>query len=238
MTKQATLGPIDPSVNSPMNPIAVFNNQQIQVPVNVEFINGYLEMAKIELGITDQNAMASILDNLSNKIHPLVLWQVQRTRAQIQMLVRKLLKHQSMDSKKQEEIIKFLCKESGSHDYTIYRKEARDELGLNVEHPDDELYDIIKAIYVDIKQEMELDTPFVPPLLLAKSNPCQYSFHRAIIDSVRGGGDIFISEGRMSKQILPPPPVPGLPPGVILPNSWPQSLVQDNHTFEGWRHLS
>ena len=237
MTKQATLGPIDPSVNSPMNPVISVNNQQIQVPVNVEFINGYLEMAKTEFGITDPNALAAILENLSNKIHPLVLGHVQRTRVQIQMLARKLLKHQSMDSQKQDEIIKFLCKESGSHDYTIYRKEARDELGLNIENPDDELYDIIKAIYDNVKQEMELDVPFVPPLLLAKSNPCQYSFHRVIIDSIKGGSDVFISEGQMSKQILPPNSVPGLPQGVILPNTPPQSLIQDNHTFDGWRHL-
>jgi len=32
MTKQATLGPIDPSVNGPMNPIVTINGQQIQVP--------------------------------------------------------------------------------------------------------------------------------------------------------------------------------------------------------------
>jgi hypothetical protein len=229
MTKQATLGPIDPSVNSPMNPVVSVNDQQIQVPVNVEFINGYLEMAKTEFGITDQNALAAILDNLSNKIHPLVLGHVQRTRVQIQMLARKLLKHQSIDSQRQDEIIKFLCKESGSHDYTIYRKEARDDLGLNIEKPDDELYDIIKAIYNDIKQEMELDIPFVPALLLAKSNPCQYSFHRVIIESFDVGSDVFISEGQMSKQLLPPQPVQGL--------LQPQFLIHDNRTFDGWRHL-
>ena len=38
-----------------------------------------------------------------------------------------------------DEIISFLTSESGSHDYTIYRDEARDELGLNIEKPDDEL---------------------------------------------------------------------------------------------------
>jgi len=123
MTKQATLGPIDPSVNGPMNPIAVLNNQQVQIPVNVEFVNGYLEMAKTELGISDKSALATLLDNLSNKVHPMVLGQVQRTRAQIQMLAKKLLKYQAItDEDKHDDIIKFLCKESGSHDYSIYRK--------------------------------------------------------------------------------------------------------------------
>jgi ClpP class serine protease len=147
MTKQATLGPIDPSVNGPMNPIVTINGQQRQIPVNVEFINGYLEMAKIELGINDQAALAQILDNLSNKVNPMVLGQVQRTRAQIQMLAKKLLAHQNIDETKHDEIINFLCKESGSHDYTIYRREAKGELGLNIEKPDDKLYSIINAIY-------------------------------------------------------------------------------------------
>jgi ClpP class serine protease len=233
MTKQATLGPIDPSVNSPMNPVVSINNQQVQFPVSVEFVNGYLEIAKTELGISDQKALATILDNLSNKIHPLVLGQVERTRAQIQMLAKKLLKYQPVNTQKQDEIIKFLCKGSGSHDYTIYRKEAREELGLNIEQPDDTLYAIIKEIYADIKKEMELDTPFTPPLILARENTCQYSYHRAIIDSLQGGGDIFITEGQMNKQTS----LPQAAPGGFAPAIMPQTIIQDNRTFEGWRHI-
>jgi ClpP class serine protease len=237
MTKQATLGPIDPSVNGPMNPIVIINGQQRQVPVSVEFINGYIEMAKTELGISDQNALAQILDNLSNKVNPMVLGQVQRTRAQIQMLAKKLLAHQNIDKAKHEDIINFLCKESGSHDYTIYRREAKGELGLNIEKPDDKLYSIINAIYEDIKSEMELDNSFEPQLLLAGSNLYQYSCHRAIIESISTGKDVYISEGQLSKQIINPQIQSGFPPGMISPNILPQTIIQDNRTFEGWRHI-
>jgi hypothetical protein len=237
MTKQATLGPIDPSVNGPMNPSVLFNNQQRQVPVSVEFINGYIEMAKTELGITDQTALANILDNLSNKIHPMVLGQVQRTRTQIQMLAKKLLKYQTIDETKQDDIVKFLCKESGSHDYTIYRKEAHDELGLNIEKPDDALYAVINAIYTDIKTEMELDNPFEPSLLLSGSPVHQYSCHRVVIDSISGAKDVLISEGQLNKQVLQPQIPNGIPPGMVIPNMLPQTLIQDNRIFEGWRHI-
>jgi ClpP class serine protease len=234
MTKQATLGPIDPSVNSPMNPVVVINNQQMQVPVSVEFINGYLEMATKELAVTDNATLSTILDNLSNKIHPLVLGQVQRTRAQIQMLAKKLLKHQKLDEQKQDDIIKFLCKESGSHDYTIYRREAQNELGLNIETPDEHFYSIINTIYTDIKNEMELDIPFAPQILLANKKEEPYSYHRAIIDSVSSGGDVFISEGLLTKQVIQPQM---MPPGVPT-IGMAQTLIQDNRTFEGWRHIS
>ena len=233
MTKQATLGPIDPSVNGMLNPQVIINNQQIKVPVNVEFINGFIEMAKTDLNIKNDSALANILNNLSNQVHPLSLGEVHRTKAQIQMLAGKLLKHQKISKKKQTEIINFLCKESGSHDYTIYRREARDELGLNIENPDDLQYSIIKKIYNDIKIEMELDKPFDPQLMLAQNASINYSFHRAIIETTGGGSDIFISEGRLNKQVFPQQ--------VLGPNQAPiqmnQVIVQDNRTFEGWKHI-
>jgi hypothetical protein len=229
MTKQATLGPIDPSVNSMLNPQVVINNQQIQVPVNVEFINGYIEMAKNDLKIKNDSALADILNNLSNQVHPLSLGQVHRTKAQIQMLARKLLKYQKIPYKKQKEIVNFLCKESGSHDYTIYRREAQEELGLKIEKPTDSLYSIIKDIYDDVKIEMELDNPFDPQLILAQNNSFNYSFCRAIIETVKGGSDIFLSEGDLNKfqQQFPVP-------NQIQMN---QVFVQDSRTFEGWRHF-
>jgi hypothetical protein len=233
MTKQATLGPIDPSVNSMLNPQVVINNQQIQVPVNVEFINGYIEMAKNDLKIKNDSALADILNNLSNQVHPLSLGQVHRTKAQIQMLARKLLKYQKISYKKQNEIVNFLCKESGSHDYTIYRREAQDELGLKIEKPTDPLYSIIKDIYDDIKIEMELDNPFDPQLILAQKNSLNYIFSRVIIETIKGGSDIFLSEGVLNKQVIPQQ-VMGSGPMPIQMN---QVFVQDSRTFEGWRHF-
>lgn len=232
MTKQATLGPIDPSVNGIMNPQVVINNQQVKVPVNVEFINGYLEMAREDMKITSDVALANILTSLSNQIHPLSLGEVQRSRAQIQMLARKLLKYQKMDKRKQEAIIKFLCKESGSHDYTIYRKEAHEELGLNIEKPNDELYALIKGIYADVKTDMQLDIPFDPQMLVSSIPGLAYSFTRAIIESIPGGCDRFLSEGNISKQIVPQQ-IPGPGPMPLIVN---QTLVQDSRNFEGWRH--
>ena len=109
---------------------------------------------------------------------------------------------------------------TGSHDYTIYRKEAKEELGLNVEKPDDELYATIKAIYQDIETELELRNPFNANVLLAVKNPSQYSLRRALIESVDGGCDVFLSEGTLAKH--------------QLQNG--QVATQDSRTFEGWKH--
>lgn len=134
MTKQANLGPIDPSIHSALNPQIPGGNPQAKAPVSVEAVQGYLDIAKEDLGIKDQQALANVLIDLSNKVHPLVLGEIFRQRSQIRSLAQKLLNTQVTDSSKLEQIIAFLCSESGSHDYAITRREAA-EMGLNIEKP-------------------------------------------------------------------------------------------------------
>lgn len=230
MTKQATLGPIDPSVNGPFNPnIPGINNPNAKLPVSVEFVNAYVEMAKETFGITDSQSMSGILLNLSEKIHPMTLGQVYRTRSQIQMLARKLMKWHHLSSEQEDEIVKFLCSESGSHDYAIRRKEAVEHLGLHVEKPTMDFYKIIKAVYDDISRELELENPYNPNILLNQQNPYHYSFRRGLIESLYNGTDVYLSEGELSLSHVGG----GMSPMGPVPI---QNQLQDNRMFEGWRH--
>lgn len=226
MTKQAALGPIDPSINGPLNPtIPGVNDLNAKIPVSVESVNAYLEMAQKDFGISDQRCMTDILLNLSEKIHPLTLGQVYKSKSQIQMLARKLMKWQQLEPEKENAIISFLCSESGSHDYSIRRKEAKDYLGLKIETPSTDLYKIIKNIYDDIEEEMEMNSPLNPSIILNANNTCKYSFRRGLIESVTTGTDVFITEGELSKNSFVP--APGMPV---------QTSINDNITFQGWRH--
>lgn len=224
MTKQATLGPIDPSVNTPLNPGIPNAGPDARVPVSVEAIKGYLELAKHELSIKDDVALASIFSDLSNKVHPLVLGEVYRAISQIRMLAEKLLKNQVTDQDKVEKIISFLCSESGSHDYTINRREAKNNLGLNIEKPSNELYNIIKETYNSIKKELELNVPFNPHMYLGENSNASYQFKRVIIESLDGGSDYFESQGMLRQFTL------------TSPEGITQSGINDQRTFEGWRH--
>ena len=142
------------------------------------------------------------------------------------MLAKKLLANQKHAEEKLEELLRFLCSESGSHDYTINRREARDELGLPIEKPDDELYALIKAIYDDIASELELALPYDPNSLLGTDNAKDYCLPRALVESVAGGSHRFCSEGKLVRSQVQPKP------GVV------QVAIQDNRTFEGWRHVN
>lgn len=230
MTKQATLGPIDPSVNGPFNPnLPGVNDPNAKLPISVEYVNAYIEMAKTNFAITDQRCMADILLNLSDKIHPMTLGQVFRTRSQIQMLARKLMKWHKLTPEQEDEIVKFLCSESGSHDYSIHRNEAVEHLGLHVEKPSMEFYQVIKAIYDDISFELEFEHPYDPGILLNQMNPYSYKFRRGLIESLYNGTDVYLSEGTLSMTKVGG----GMSPMGPIPV---QNQLQDTRTFEGWKH--
>ena len=211
MTKQATLSPIDPSLNSPLNPID--SNKQT-LPVSVEAVKGYIELAKAEVGLKKNVALGAVLTKLSEYVHPLVLGQVYRTRAQIKMLASKLLKNQIKNRKKLSKIIDFLCSDSGSHDYTINRREAKIELGLNIEKPSDKQYAVIKQLYNDFSDELELNDIFDPQIIQGA-----YRVRRGFVESISGGSDYFVTEGECVT--------------VNTPNG---PGIQVRRLFEGWRH--
>lgn len=224
MTKQATLGPIDPSVNTLLNPQVPGAAATSKVPVSVEDINAFLDFSKS--GLKHDESPGQLLTELAKQVDPIVLGNAFRARAQISMLARRLLSKQIQSQQQIDNILEFLCSESGSHDYTINRREARDELGLNIQKPDDKLYKLIKAIYDDIASELQLTIPYDPNVLLGADNQVTYNFRRALIESIQGGSDVLISEGQLSRQSVQ------LRPGGV------QDALRDNRQFEGWRHES
>lgn len=233
MTKQATLGPIDPSLNSPLNPQnpQIPNNPQARIPVSVESIQGFFDLAKNELKLNDEENLKDVLLNLSEKVHPLVLGNVYRSRTQIQMVARKLLQKQlgAEETEKIEKIVSFLCSDSGSHDYAIYRNEASKELGLTIEKPNDEQYLKIKEIFDDIRDELKLLEPFNHNLELGGNMTANYSCRRVLLESIDGGTDVYVTEGALIKAnqvINQPPPLPPIT----------RSTIENQLNFEGWKH--
>jgi hypothetical protein len=222
MTKQATLGPIDPSLNGPLNPQIPGAAPDSRASVSVEAVRGYIEMAKQDLGIKGSRDMAEVLNNLSSKVHPLVLGSIFRSRSQIQSLARELLKMQVKDATKTKKIIDFLTSESGSHDYTINRREAR-QLGLNVEIPSQALYDLLKEWLLTLREELQLNLAFDPHAVLGAEASAKYSCTRGLIESTAFPGQIFVSEGELKRVQM------------IHPQLGQQEAVNDTRLFEGWR---
>jgi hypothetical protein len=222
MTKQATLGPIDPSLNGPLNPQIPGGAPDARAPVSVEAVKGYIEMAKTDFGLKVGPDLVTVLTSLAQQVHPLVLGAIFRSRSQIQFLAKELLKGQVKDANKVKKIVDFLCSESGSHDYTINRREAR-ALGLNVETPTDGLYRLLKAWYHSVSSELELRTPYDGNAVLGPNPTVQYEFVRALIESTASRGSKFVSVGTLTRLQIQHPQL-----GI-------QDAINDTRTFEGWR---
>jgi hypothetical protein len=223
MTKQAALGPIDPSLVHPLGPQISNGNQLARIPVSVEAVRGFLDAAKVDLKIEDSALLGSILNDLSNKVHPLVLGEIFRSRAQIRFLAEKLLNEHVQDSGKVQAIVDFLCADSGSHDYTINRREAA-ALGLPVEKPSAEFYEQLKAVHKDYSAQMKLSEPFNPMTMAMPNSSTNYQMVRGLIESVSGGSFGFVSEGTMVRSTVATP-------------QGQQEQIEDRRIYEGWKML-
>ena len=183
MTKQATLGPVDPSINTPLNPKIDDNQPNARMPVSVEAVNGFVELAKSSVGNADSETLKDIFVQLAQKVHPLVLGEVFRSQSQIGMLAKKLLLYADIETSNINKIVSFLRSESGSHDYTIHRREAK-KLGLNVKKPSSDFYLIIKNLYDDFANKMKFAQTWDPVQELQQKLELRYNNKLCILESV------------------------------------------------------
>lgn len=219
LTHQSTLGPIDPSLNSPLGTKVKINGQEISLPTSVESVKGYFNLAKHELGIRTSRDLIQAFLKLSETLNPLLIGDVYRRQGQIKMIAQKLLVYQNCKKKQKTSIINFLCSDSGSHDYAINYTEAK-QLGLNVELASDELNSLINDWYNIICDELQLNNPYNPILELAQQNSKSYEYKRIILDSLEYGREQFVSKGTLQK--------------IILQSGVPNQQINDNRIFEGW----
>ena len=200
MTKFASLSPIDPSTTNPLNPAVSFNGQTQVLPLNVEDLAGFKNFIKDEWKIKGQGELSEILLLLSEKVHPLALGKTYRARQQIDSLATKLLEQHRNDENTINKIVKKLSKELGSHDYFMYRKEAQELLGSQIEMNDEE-EDMIWSLQDNFSEEMELGKEFNPQLL-GNKGVNDFYIKRVLMES-ENEGDKLIQEGK----IMPGKPV-------------------------------
>lgn len=234
MTKTSVLGPIDPSINRPLNPAVNINGQVQQLPLSVESVAGFKGLVSDEWGIKKQPELSTILKLLSEKVHPLALGDVYRVRQQIELLATNLLKLHRTDDRNIKKIVKKLTKELGSHDYLIFRKEAKELLKDQV-IIDNEIGQLIGELYRDFVEEMELGIPFDPNRIIqqqskqeGKFRTVQVELKLAAIES-DNRSDMLIDKRLLREVAMSMPPSPH---GNI-----PMMGVKQELQDYGWRCL-
>jgi len=134
MSNLSEISPIDPSTANVFNPQDP-QNPQNKIPISVEDVMAYFDLAKNKFGIKNDEELSRIFNKFveSNpQIHPLALGNVNRIHNLIRVLAKRLLKSHKIPIKEDEidKIVDYFTEKLYSHQYFIGRKEAREDLGL------------------------------------------------------------------------------------------------------------
>lgn len=221
MVPEGQLSPVDPSTNGPYNPqvpgMQAPPGMPIPtLPVSVEEVIGYLNMARHAADIKGESGLVSVFEKLAADVRPVALGQVYRARSQIRMLSRKLLESHmgADDGKVVEGIIENMTEKLHSHDYLISRKEAK-EMGLKVVIPENDLDQAINNLFEAYDADLSMREAFNPMMGLSKQPQVTFKLERAHLEST-DRLDAFISHRAYA----------------VTPQG-----IQEQHLKEGWEKL-
>ncbi len=175
MSDLSEISPIDPSTANVFNPIDP-TNPQSRIPISVEDVISYFELAKNKFGIKADEDLTKIFNKFveSNpQIHPLALGNVNRTHNLIRLLAKRLLKSHKTPMSEDEiaKIVETFTEKLYSHTYFIGRKEAKEGLGLkSVVYADDVISTLLTQLYEEYSKEMELGKQWNPEDELGPNN--------------------------------------------------------------------
>lgn len=184
MTKMGQLSPVDPSITHPLGPTVEIPGQPKRIsPVNVEDINGFINLTKKELKLEKEESRQKIIEILSSKINPIVLGAIYRVSEQIEFLGKSLMKYHTEDENKISVTIDTLIKHRFSHDYIISKREAKDILKLNIIDLDLDLENDVLELFDAYNDIIMMDKPYNPEVILGEENLKTEQFDRAMIET-------------------------------------------------------
>ena len=199
MGKMGELGPIDPSVANAFNPDDP-KNPQAKVPVSVEDVISYLGLAHERAGLENPEHLVEVFTHLSEKVHPLALGNVHRNYSLIRFIARRLLELHS-HNQPTAEIIDYLTEKLYAHNYMIPRREAKNEIGLNVITPSPALEKLIWELYKEYEKHLNLLEPLTANVAFpGGENSVDFEARGGVIES-RDHLDTFVFEGQLLKAV-------------------------------------
>ena len=161
MTDLSEISPIDPSTANIFNPTDP-QNALNKIPISVEDVMAYFDLAKNKLGIQGDEDLTKIFNKFveaNPQIHPLALGNINRTHNLIRILAKRLLKshNKPMSDVNIAQIVDDLTEKLYSHQYYIGRKEAKNDLKIStVTFADNEISNLLSDLYEEYKIEMGL----------------------------------------------------------------------------------
>lgn len=155
MGRKGELSPVDPSLRLSESP-----KPGIPTEIGVEDISSYITFIKERAGLTDQDAVSNLVEQLSKDLTPVILGQTQRAYSHIRLIARKLLSvhKKPLPDLTITKIIQDLSEKIYLHGHGIGRSEALG-LGLPIKKPkDNEHEEIIWNLYKQYEELLDLNS--------------------------------------------------------------------------------
>ncbi|MBS3794134.1 MAG: hypothetical protein KGY80_04515 [Candidatus Thorarchaeota archaeon] len=211
MTRLGLLSPIDPSVGTPFAPIlqvpgAPKGNTR-QVPISVEDVMGFLGLAEKSFDLKSEKSRLEVFKELTNKVHPIALGSVYRSRQQISFFGESLLSMHMDDENQIEKTVKILTEERFSHNYLMGRREAIETLELNIEEADLATEQLVMNLFNLYVQALLLNQPYHPESELNEGDSVVAELNRAIIETT-GLTHVFRTRKEINRVEIKPPAIP------------------------------
>jgi len=160
MGKMGTLGPVDPSVANPFNPVI---SGKI-TPISVEDIGGYEALLRDKAKLTNEDNFTNMFNRLCIKVNPLALGNAYRHYIKARDDANKLLElHMDPEGDKVllEKIVDTLVEKLYFHGHHIPQSEAK-KIGLKAQKASDyqtdgqNLEELIWKLYVEYENELDM----------------------------------------------------------------------------------
>jgi hypothetical protein len=235
MSDMSELSPIDPSTANVFNPVDP-QNPQNRIPISVEEVMSYFDLAKNKFGIKNDEELTKIFNKFveaTPSIHPLALGNVNRTHNLIKILAKRLLKSHKTPMKEDEieKIIEFLTEKLYSHQYYIGRKEAKEDLGIKtVQNADDEMAKLMTEIYEEYRNEMKMTEVWNPELEMGGNSPVSRKAYKIAFVESEMSTDFF--EVNLEFKKIQQPIAQQTPAGVATIN---QEQIVWRMISQGWK---
>lgn len=232
MSDLSELSPIDPSTANVFNPPEQ-NNPQGRIPISVEDVIAYFDLAKNKFGIKSDEDLTKIFVQFVEAnpgIHPLALGNVNRIHNLIRLIAKRLLKSHNKPMKEDEieKVVEYFTEKLYSHQYFIGRREARDELGVrSVADASVPLVKAMKELYEAYRDEIGLGIGVWNPELElgVNTNQIKKSYPVAIIESNKLANRFEVSVDFRRQQVM-------VQQGTI---QVPQEQVAFRVVEQGWK---
>jgi len=235
MSDLSEISPIDPSTANVFNP-ADPTNPQNKIPISVEDVIAFFDLAKNKFGIKSDEDLTKIFNKFMEStphIHPLALGNVNRTHNLIRLIAKRLLKShiKPMRDEDIEKIVESFTEKLYSHQYFVGRKEAREELGLkSVVFADTNLAKLMSDLYAEYNQEIEFSKQWNPEAELGLNvSQNKKSYTIASIESSELQKNFVITMEFRRQQVMV---VQQTPQGPI---QIPQEQISFKVVDQGWK---